>query len=300
MTPAQVMERLGVRSLEGLNLREALELLRGDAPPPSVTATAASADHGAAMHGNATAPASAPRAGTGGATTAPAAAARFDEEDDDGDFEVTFALGDEADGDDLVGDGEGFDEADEDVSTSLDDVPDFDAPAPRAPASAARRATAARGTSGAGEQEAPATAASAPVSLPLRARAAELIEQLRATTPGGEPQPNQLLAYNNLLIGQLDATRAAALVKGLWHTTHERLGTEQLQALIRWSKEDAFDAEAPAVLVALAAEEAARENAKAATGAGNAARSVSGATTATRAPRSGTATRPSGRGGGSR
>ena len=308
LQPPQAMERLGVRSLQGLNLREALESLRRGAPPDSghTAHTASDATRSAPAAASASARATSAPPASGPATTArhgtpPAPVTRFDEEDDDADYDVTFSLGDDADMDDFAAGNtaEGYgagDDADDDAGgTRLDDVPDFDAPASPAPASTA---SARRRMPAAGMPPSTADVGSASVSLSLRARAATLIEQLRATLPGGAALPNQLTAYTNLLVGQLDQARASALVRGLWRTAPERLGTEQLHALIRWAKEDDFAEEAPAVLAALAAERTsgASNPGNAGAEAGSAPRAATAR--AARPSGGGASARPTGRGGG--
>jgi hypothetical protein len=271
------MERLHVRTLDGLNLREALELLRRQVLEEAGQAAAgpssapASVAHPAAHTTSARPPAvpvapPAPEPGVGGGGF-------FDEEED---FDVTFSLSEETG--DLISDEEDADEVEDDAfgraaerGPALDDVPDFAAPA------SGRSGSAAMST-----QRAPATESPSASPEPAsRARAQALIEQWRATLPGGVALPQQLTAYTNLIVGQLDAARARALVQGLWRTPAEQLGTDQLQALIRWAKEDAFDEEVRAVLAALAAERTA--------GANSAARGARGARASGAAARPGAA-----------
>lgn len=259
LNPRQVMERLGVRSLDGLNLREALEVLRrqmvrdtgvGDVEP-SVPADMPAA------------PAS-PRAAVA-PVSAPATAGKYFEEEDD--FDISFALPDEDPTDmDLVA-GQaaepGSDAFADDDLADLDDVPDFGQSTPPAavPAPARRAAPASRtaSTQSAAPTPGDAVAASGPLSLPQRARARDLMARLRATPAGGTPTRGQLTAYANIIVDQLGAATAAALVQGLWGTRVDRLGTDQLNALIQWGKDDEFAVEAPAVAAALQAERAAAE-----------------------------------------
>ncbi|HEY7983141.1 MAG TPA: hypothetical protein VID73_03175, partial [Ktedonobacterales bacterium] len=165
-----VMERLNVRSLNGLNLREALDLLRrqvlreGGAPADAPSAPAASPNM----------PANLP---------APIGRARFDEEDDGPDFELSYP-----DPDDLPGDEDDF--GDEDFApheaapaAPLHDVPDLDdllaTPAPVAPTTAAPTA----------DENA------------IHTRA--LIANLRAAHAGGQPTAQQRMAYRNIVVDQL-------------------------------------------------------------------------------------------------
>lgn len=236
LTPPQVMQRLQVRSLDGLNLREALDLLRRqvlDEAGPAPTMPPA------------------PRAEP--------APAFFDEEDD---YDITFSLPDESDAgadgyaaslDDMMDDEEvdGARERDgREGLADLPDVPDFDEPAPSPPAH--------RGAAAASTASAPAERGTPAAVDPLRARARELLERFRAITPGGAGEPHQLKAYTNLIVSQLDATQAGTLVRGIWGVAPNRLGSDQLYALIQWGKEDAFAEEAPAVLVALRVHQAER------------------------------------------
>lgn len=231
LTPPQVMQRLQVRSLDGLNYREALDLLRrqllnesGAAP---TVAPVVSPPVSPSMP--APAPASAP-------TPAPA---YFDEEDD---YDFTFTLPDDASAsgdvyDDMSDGMDGEPDAALDGAGDLydvDEIPDI-----------------ADGTEPLASPSVPSTpSAAAP------ARAHELLEHFRGTTPGGAATPDQLKAYTNLIAGQLDATQAGTLVRGIWGVAPNRLGFDQLYALIQWGKEDAFAEEAPAVLAALKAEAA--------------------------------------------
>jgi hypothetical protein len=278
LTPPQVMERLGVRSLDGLNLAEALELLRRQllregANPPDERASAAAAPAASTPQ---TPPSSNP-------ATTPAAAngrAYFEEEDD---YDVSFVPAGEGDEDEEEPEDAGFDsasptargvndfdvdaEVDEVDELNLDEVPDFGAPTPlRAthadPAPEARRTTAARAPASPATADTTDSAPGAPadaLSLPRRARARELLAQLRATPGGGTPARSQLVAYANIVADQLGAPTAAVLTQGVWGAAPERLGTDQLNALIQWGKEDAFAEEAPAVLTLLRAERAASE-----------------------------------------
>lgn len=264
MNVKQAMERLNVRSLEGLNLREALEALRrqavrGDVPPPAPSAPPASPAPVRASAPGSPAPSAARVRDPG-----PSEPRYFDEEDD---LDVTFAVDGDAgaygapdeefasyaDGEPSAEDEPDLlDEIDE---LDLDDVPDFGPPpsASRASAAAPRRAATPR----------PALPAEAEPSTPspdvaglsgARTRALQLVGQMRSARGGGVPSSQQRTAYRNVVARELGEPEAAALVRGLWRTTPDRLSTEQLDALVSWGKQDTFGEEAALVLAELRAE----------------------------------------------
>jgi hypothetical protein len=224
LNPKEAMDRLGVRSLAGLKLREALETLRRESlqgsGPSHVMPTAYQA----------------PAQARGDALSVKPD--RFDEEDDEA---LIF-----------VEEGEDFgrDEpapprpepgtrrfAADALEDDLDDVPDF-GPAP----SARSRAT----------EPAPADAP--------RSRAAQIIAKLRAAHPGGAATADRQSAFANIIVAELGEPNATALVRGLWKLSPERLGPEQLDALIRWGKDDTFSEEAEEVLATLRSEQRARSS----------------------------------------
>jgi hypothetical protein len=219
LSPKQAMERLSVKSLQGIDLNEALDTLRrqiagagGGEPvvpggPPPVPA----------------------------APPAPAAPPRYFEEEDDSEFDVTFHLDDESD------------------EFDLEDVPDFDAVTPPPPLQAVpaakRSAPAKPAAHGPGEGSLEHSATSGQKSSTL-----ELIGQLRATAKGSNPTPQQRIAFRNIIQEELGEQPAKALVAGLWRVPAERLGADQLDALLSWGKRDTFGEEAVEVLAALRAE----------------------------------------------
>ena len=253
LNPRQAMDHLGVRSLEGLNLREALESLRrqllGAASPepeiePKIEPKIESAP-------------------TPRTTSSPAAAAapRYFEEEDDETILYAMDEDDELIEDELVSHGDAtanggapdtqdaFDEV-----VDLDDVPDLTPP----PATRQRSAPATRQPA-ATMRETP-TPASAPASEPVstggaRSHAMQLIGKLRAATGGGPASDYQRNAYHNIVEEELGKAQAVALVRGLWRTTADRLSAGQLEALIRWGKEEVFAEEAAQVLATLRAEQ---------------------------------------------
>jgi hypothetical protein len=235
------MERLNVRSLNGLNLREALDLLRRQV----LREGGASAD-----------PEPTPDA-MPGAMPAPIGRARFDEEDEEDDapdFELSYP-----DPDDLPSDD---DYSGEDDFAPLEAVPEA-TPARRAPTAAPaaplsdvpdlddllgapQPATSPADTAGV----APAT----PAADPATARAREVIATLRAAHPGGQAVAQQRMAYRNIVLGQLGEAKTASVVRAVWGITPDRLGPEQFDAFTRWGKEDAFVEEAEDALNLLRAE----------------------------------------------
>jgi hypothetical protein len=225
LNPKEAMDRLGVRSLAGLNLRESLETLRRQSLQGSgsshVTPTAYQA----------------PAQARGDALSVKPD--RFDEEDDEA---LIF-----------VEEGEDFDRAEhpapprpepgtrrlaaDALEDDLDDVPDF-GPAPSARSRTTEPAQA----------EAP------------RSRSAQIIAKLRAAHPGGVATADRQSAFANIIVTELGEPNATALVRGLWKLSPERLGSEQLDALIRWGKDDTFSEEAEEVLATLRAEQRARSS----------------------------------------
>lgn len=234
-----VMERLKVRSLDGLNLRESLELLRrqslrdGEAPEPPANAStrppAISEERAAAL---AAMPAPIGRAD----------AARFEEEEDDPAFEVSYP-----DPDDLPGLDDDFAEeefAPQEMTpaAALDDVPDGLNEPPTAPVAAA-----------------PATPTAPPEAVeqqepPAVIRAREVIATLRAAHTGGQPTAQQRKAYANMVVGELGEAKAAGVIRAVWSLTPDKLGPEQYDELIRWGKLDTFADEVESVLDLLRAE----------------------------------------------
>lgn len=259
--PKQAMERLSVRTLSGLNLREALEMLRRQAlrdgaaveqaaPAPSTPAAPARVAPSAAS-----APAPAP------AATTPDEPRYFEEEDDEP--EMAFGLPDE-DGvrEDLSGyaalDGEPGDLEDELGAfddDELEDVPDFAAPPP----SARRAPSSARSAAPTAPQTTPPVAQPTAGSIAggeARSQAMQIVGQLRGARAGGTPSAQQRTAYRNVVTNELGEARARALAQGVYHVAPDRLGPEQYDALISWGKRDTFAEEVDAVLAALRAERA--------------------------------------------
>lgn len=242
LNPKQAMDRLGVRSLEGLNLREALEVLRRQLVQESPSAPAA------APESEASAPAPEPEA----APTAPEP--RYFDEEDDPDLVFTVDAPDFEDEEALDTADAASVPLDDEDDLDLEDVPDFPAP-PRAAVPSAPRATRKPAPTST-PQPAPADASQHEATGSERARAMQLVGKLRSAQGGGPASDYQRKAYHNLVEGQLDADQAAALVRGLWRIPPARLTSDQLDALIRWGKEDDFVDEAALVLATLRAEQA--------------------------------------------
>lgn len=224
-----VMERLNVRSLNGLNLREALDLLRrqlvreGAAEPQPPSAAAPASDT---------------------ALPTPSDAPRFDEEDDGLNFELSYP-----DPDDLPSD---------DDFTSEDDFAPLEAappaypahPAHPAPSGAAPSAT----LSDVPDLDDLLGGATTPAEDPATVRAREIIASLRAAHPGGQPTEQQRRAYRNIVVEELGEAKATSIARAIWSVTPDKLGPEQFDALNRWGKEETFADEVEHVLALLRAE----------------------------------------------
>jgi hypothetical protein len=257
LNPRQAMDQLGVRSLEGLNLREALESLRrqllgaasaaepeleiAPEPEPVTTATATSTT---------------PR--------------YFEEEDDE---TIPYSLDeetdeeDEATGDDFassVSSRSVIEPSPAGEDDTLDDIDLEDVPDLSPPPSARQRATPATRKAPTAATEAPTTATEAAPTSGGRTQAMQLIGKLRTATGGGPASDYQRNAYHNIVEDELGKPQATALVRGLWRTTLDRLSSGQLEALIRWGKEEVFAEEAAQVIATLRAEQRRAEQADAA------------------------------------
>ena len=239
------MDKLGVHSLTGLNLREALEALRRQA----------------VLDGATPAPARPP--------VAPPLA--FEEEEDSAAFtgepemELSYpdpaSLPDGEDEDSLfaeVADAEpahGATPAPGPASGPLADVPDLGAlrrdgrltPASKLPAPAPRRTTPLVEDGKIAETPAaPPIPAPAPPETPA-ARAERIIAELRTAHPGGSPSADRRSAFKHAVIDQLTQKGVEGLTVGIWNLPAAQLGPEQIEALISWSKRDEFVEEARAV-----------------------------------------------------
>lgn len=281
LDPREAMRRLGVRSLNGLNLRESLDLLRrqllrdgghGDVGPDD-SADLQGAGEEMAESAAARAPSVTPMDGM----PAPIGRPRFDEEDDDSDFQLTYAepgdLPDEYG--DYALDDEDLDDATvypaatpvapvapvASVSGPLSDVPGLDELLRR---HALAGAAAPPATPVPPAEAAPAHAVAPDVAAedPQRVRAREIIAALRAAQPGGTASQQQRTAFRNIVVDQLSETKASGLSRAVWNVTPDRLGPEQLDAFNSWGKQDDFAEEAEVALTILREEYIARNRAQ--------------------------------------
>jgi hypothetical protein len=260
LNPRQAMDRLGVRSLEGLNLREALESLRRQLLGASAYAEPGPGPESEPEQDFAPEPGN----GANPAVAALPTASRFEEEDDETIFyaldeddeliEDDFASAPAGNGVNSVASTDMLDESDDDDEIDLDDVPDLSPPPALAPA---RTTTPGRKTTSAARETSALAqdVASASKTSGARTQALRQIGKLRSATGGGTASDYQRNAYRNIVENELGRSRAVALVRGLWRTTADHLTAGQLDALIRWGKEEVFAEEAEQVLAALRAEQ---------------------------------------------
>ena len=82
----------------------------------------------------------------------------------------------------------------------------------------------------------------------------QIIGHLRQAAGGGTPTSQQRVAYRNIILRELGDQSARVLVQGLWRVGADKLGAEQLDALLSWGKQETFGEEANLVLRALQAE----------------------------------------------
>lgn len=259
--PKQAMERLSVRTLSGLNLREALEMLRRQAVRDGAAVEPAPSAPPAPAAPARVAPPSARSAPAPTATT-PDEPRYFEEEDDDP--ELAFGLPDEDGVREELGDyaaldgepGDLEDELGEFDDDELEDVPDFAASPPPARRAASARAAAPAAPPITQPVAQPATAAGSITGGEARSRAMQIVGQLRGARAGGTPSAQQRTAYRNVVTNELGEARARALAQGVYRVAPDRLGSEQYDALISWGKRDTFAEEVDTVLAALRAERA--------------------------------------------
>ena len=252
----QAMQKLGVRSLEGLNLREALEALRRQTLRNGGSEFASSTTGPTPDRPAASVP---PRATPTRNAPAPAAPPRYFEEEDEPDVEFSVAGSDEAEetdeGDELPPYEESAPnewDADDD---DLDDVPDFGPPpvSHRGPASGRAPHSTPRPAPAPPVDDAPPVSRGDPA-------VADLLARLRAAQGGGTPSSQQRTAYRNIIVNEIGEATATYLVRGIWRVTPERLGPEQMDELLSWGKQDTFSDDARKIVTQLRAERAAEEN----------------------------------------
>lgn len=229
LNPKQAMERLGVKSLAGLNLREALEMLRRQALRDGT---------GPTTHETEPAPAPAPVS-----TPAPSTPPRYFEEEDDA-ADIIFAEeDDEAEAAEYGAGPLGEDDAEYE---ELDEVPDFGSPPAEPEQSAAPAPSAPAGTTG--------TASAAKEVAPETSRAARILTHMRGMRGGGVASAHQRTAFKNIVVAELGEPKAKALTAAIWRIAPEKLGPEQLDALNNWGKRDTFAEDTELVLAAVKAE----------------------------------------------
>ena len=236
LNPKQAMERLGVKSLAGLNLREALEMLRRQALRDGTGPITPEAQH---------APAPAPVPAPPAPAAAPSTPPRYFEEEDDAADIIFTEEDDEAEAAEYRGGPGSEDDAEYE---DLDEVPDFGSPPaePEPPAStpsAPAAATGAANASSASKEAAPETS-----------RATRILTHMRGVRGGGAASTHQRTAFKNIVAAELGEPKVKALIAGIWRITPEKLGPEQLDALNNWGKRDTFAEDTELVLAAVKAE----------------------------------------------
>jgi hypothetical protein len=97
------------------------------------------------------------------------------------------------------------------------------------------------------EDVAPALPALAGIEL---VQARSQLNRLREISGGGpSPSQHQIRAFTNIVIGQLQPESTRALLRKIWRVTvPEKLTTDQIQALIEWGRQDEFEEEARRLL----------------------------------------------------
>jgi hypothetical protein len=219
LNPKEAMDRLGVRSLAGLKLREALESLRRESLQAESSPTAPAPTQ------------TSPQPRGVASVVAPD---RFEEEDDEALIFMEEGADDEPPASPRSAGGPNSVTSDA-LDEDLDDVPDFSlAPSPRSRA-----------------------AEPAPAEPPI-SQAERIIAGLRALHPGGVITSDRQSAFTNVVVNQLGEPKVTALARGLWKLAPEKVGSDQLEALIRWGKTESFSEEVEEVLAALRAEQRAR------------------------------------------
>ncbi len=237
----QAMDKLRVRSLSGLNLREALESLR----------------RLAVLDG----------ASPAGPTPASAPLLAFEEEEEDHDAlaseepELALSYPDPAgppEDDDDMEDEEDFLAEDSAAPASPIPAPDLSAlrrdarltPASKLPAPAPRRASQPPRESAIAEAPAaPLAPEPEPAETP-ESRAERILAELRATHSGGAVSDYQRAALRNVVVSELTEKGVEALTRAVWNIAPKELGADQYDALINWGKRDHFRDDARAVVLA--------------------------------------------------
>src|SRR5260221_11904388 len=90
------------------------------------------------------------------------------------------------------------------------------------------------------------------LSAEERLRARDIISKLQGLRGGTSANPGRLTVLHNVVGSQISSEQLQQLLQGLWETTTEKkLKVEQVETLIAWAKEDNFVSEADAVLALL-------------------------------------------------
>ncbi len=90
------------------------------------------------------------------------------------------------------------------------------------------------------------------LSAEERLRARDIISKLQGLRGATSANPGRLTVLHNVVGSQISSEQLQQLLQGLWETTTEKkLKVEQVEALIAWAKEDDFVSEADAVLALL-------------------------------------------------
>ena len=90
------------------------------------------------------------------------------------------------------------------------------------------------------------------LSAEERLRARDIISKLQGLRGATSANPGRLTVLHNVVGSQISSEQLQQLLQGLWETTTEKkLKVEQVEALIAWAKEDDFVSEVDAVLALL-------------------------------------------------
>ncbi len=90
------------------------------------------------------------------------------------------------------------------------------------------------------------------LSAEERLRARDIISKLQGLRGATSANPGRLTVLHNVVSSQISSEQLQQLLQGLWEaTTEKKLKVEQVEALIAWAKEDDFVSEVDAVLALL-------------------------------------------------
>jgi len=227
LNPRQAMERLGVRSLDGLNLGEALEQLRHQLLRDRNNVSSPPGAAGDAQAGTGRTGPAAPRASVSRGPTGLSRSARMDQASgaEQGSVADVPLL-----------------EVRPEVARYFEEeeAPEHPREAPigrHAPHVVAERAAA------------PESAHPVLASMEM-VRAKNQLNKLREIRGSPTaPSAHQLRAFTNIVVGQLQPGPTRALLQRIWRVSApDKLTSEQIQALIEWGRQDEFEQEAQRVL----------------------------------------------------